>query len=513
MTKMILHNANVVTMDPQNPRASLVAIENGRISFVGSERDGFGFPTGDHRVQHVDCQGNTVVPAFHDAHIHLGGLATFLISVDCSPASAGSIQEIQSLISKQAKRTPPGQWIRARGYHEMNLAERQHPTRYDLDLCAPLHPVKLTHQSGHGSVLNSAGLALLGINEQTRDLPGGVIQRVTGSNIPNGLLLEMENWLSAHIPGVATDDWMKGIGQAKDVLISRGVTSFQDATAANTLSHWRSFLGLVNDVGPKLRATFMLGIGSVSEVPGSGGHFGGKLFPRLGHGKVMVTATSGAIHPELPDLSRVLSESQEHGAPLAIHAVEIESIAAALEAWRDGALSASFFSPHRFEHCPESPDWVIRKLKHLGINVVVNPGFIYYNGDRYLETIPEDRQSDLYPFRSMGQAQLTIAAGSDSPVVPVDPIKSMYSAVFRKTAGGGVLNPLQSVSIAKALNMHTTAAAEVTGVGDILGSLTPGKYADLVVLSSDPWSIKEHEWESLGVVMTILDGEIVWGGF
>jgi hypothetical protein len=475
---MILHNANVVTMDPQNPRASLVAIENGRISFVGSERDGFGFPTGDHRVQHVDCQGNTVVPAFHDAHIHLGGLATFLISVDCSPASAGSIQEIQSLISKQAKRTPPGQWIRARGYHEMNLAERQHPTRYDLDLCAPLHPVKLTHQSGHGSVLNSAGLALLGINEQTRDLPGGVIQRVTGSNIPNGLLLEMENWLSAHIPGVATDDWMKGIGQAKDVLISRGVTSFQDATAANTLSHWRSFLGLVNDVGPKLRATFMLGIGSVSEVPGS-----------------------------------VLSESQEHGAPLAIHAVEIESIAAALEAWRDGALSASFFSPHRFEHCPESPDWVIRKLKHLGINVVVNPGFIYYNGDRYLETIPEDRQSDLYPFRSMGQAQLTIAAGSDSPVVPVDPIKSMYSAVFRKTAGGGVLNPLQSVSIAKALNMHTTAAAEVTGVGDILGSLTPGKYADLVVLSSDPWSIKEHEWESLGVVMTILDGEIVWGGF
>jgi len=510
---MILHNANVVTMDSQNPRATLVAIENGRISFVGGESDGFAFPTRGHRIQYVDCQRGTVVPAFHDAHIHLDGLATFLVSVDCSPASAGSIRGIQSLISERAERTLPGQWIRARGYHEMNLAERRHPTRYDLDRCAPSHPVKLTHQSGHASVLNSAGLALLGIEEGTRDLPGGVIRRVTGSNIPSGLLLEMESWLSAHIPTIAEDDWKRGIGQAKDILVSRGVTSFQDATVTNTLSHWRNFLGFVNDIGPKLRATFMLGLENVNEVAGSGNHFGGQRFPRLGHGKIMITASSGVIHPELSELSRVLSESQVHGVPLAVHAVEVESIAAALEVWREVALSGPFFSPHRFEHCPESPDWIISELKRLGVNVVVNPGFIYYNGDRYLETIPEHSQADLYPFRSMGRAQITIAAGSDSPVVPVDPIKGMYSAVFRKTAGGGVLSPLQSVSIARALNMHTAAAAEVTGVGDILGSLTPGKYADLVVLSSDPWLIEEHDWESLGVVMTILDGEIVWGGF
>ena len=512
MTRMILHNAKVATMDARNPWASLVAIENGRISFVGNENDGFVFPNGNHQIEHIDCNGDTVIPGFHDAHLHLDGMATYVVSVDCSSSKAESIHAIQSLISERVKSTPPGQWIRARGYHEMVLADGRHPTRYDLDLCAPANPVKLTHQSGHGSVLNSFALALIGVDEATRDLPGGMIERMPDSNIPSGVVLEMEDWLFQHIPQISDADWIRGIRYAKDTLVSHGVTSFQDATVTNSFRNWGEFRTSVNDIGPPLRATVMIGKRTGEDTWSGPDDYGGQHFPRLGHTKIMITAGSGTIHPNLTDIAELLQQSHLYGVPLAVHAVEIDAIAAALEVWRSVTLEApqSFFAPHRFEHCPESPAWVIQELRRFGISVVVNPGFIYYNGDRYLDTISGDGLNDLYPFRSMKEADLLIAAGSDSPVIPVDPIKSMYGAVFRKTSGGRLLNPLESISVTSALDMHTIAAAKVTGLENVLGSLTPGKYADMAVLSSDPWVLDQHSWESLVVRTTIINGEIIW---
>ncbi len=509
---MVLYNANVVTMDPTNPRANVVAIENGRIAFVGYASDGFSFPLQGGRVSWVDCQGGTVIPGFHDAHIHLEGMAAAEISVDCSPANVGSIREIQLLIAQKAKGLPPGHWIRCRGYHETNLADYRHPTRYDLDVCAPFNPVKLTHQSGHASVLNSCALELLGIDETMVDMPGTVIERNTDSNIPNGVLLEMEEWLSQHMPSIDNEDRQKGIRSAKDKLLSWGVTSFQDATATNDLSQWDEFTTTVDGIGPPLKGTFMLSTGVDQTKFLSGKNHRGQYFPRLGHTKVMVTATAGSIHPELPDLVGVFQKSHQDGVPLAVHAVELEEVAAVLEALRQagGGKQTDFFAPHRFEHCPESPDWVISGLKELGIGVVVNPGFIYYNGDRYLQTIAEDVLQQLYPFRSMVNAQLTVAAGSDSPVVPADPIKGIYGAVFRKTRSGSFLNPGESLSVTEAMYMYTIGAAKVTGLEHVLGSLMVGKDADLVVLSQDPWSITERAWEHLRVWATIVDGNLLW---
>ena len=509
---MILYNANVATMDPTNPRASLVAIENGRIAFVGTEKDGFAFPRRGHQIRVVDCRGGTVLPGFHDAHIHLDGMASLEMSLDCSSSNAGAIRAIQTLIADRAKNTPPGQWIRGRGYHEMNLVDARHPTRYDLDFCAPDNPVKLTHQSGHASVVNSLALTLLGIDEETLDLPGGVIERNSGSNIPNGVLLEMEDWLSQQVPAISYEDWVKSIRSSKDKLLARGVTSFQDATVTNDLTDWRTFRAIVDSIGPPLRGTFMLGNAVGKDAGAIYNDYSGQHSPRLGHMKVMVTATGGSIYPELPDIVDLFEQSNLLGIPLAVHVVELEAVAAVLEALRRAGIESPrrFFAPHRFEHCPESPDWVIDGLKSLGIAVVVNPGFIYYSGDRYLRTIPEDGLENLYPLRSMENAQLTLAAGSDSPVVPVDPIKSIYGAVFRRTLGGSLLNSTQSVSVTSAIRMHTTGAAKVTGVEDSLGSLMFGKNADLVILSGDPWAIEESDWENLEVRASIINGEMLW---
>ena len=186
---LVLKNANVITMDPARPRARLVAVRDGRVWDVGSddrlkEVRGAGTKT-------IDCQGRTLVPGFNDAHCHIFSLIRKLLSIDLSPAAVSSIADIKAIIARKAGDTPPGQWIQGTDYSEFHLAEKRHPTRWDLDEVAPDHPVVLSHRSLHACVLNSRALALAGITRETPEPPGAMIDRDITDGEPNGLLFEM----------------------------------------------------------------------------------------------------------------------------------------------------------------------------------------------------------------------------------------------------------------------------------------------------------------------------------
>ena len=194
----VLTNARVLTMSPAGPRAEAVAIAGDRIVWVGSSDDAKSFVRSGTRV--VDCAGGTLLPGFHDAHIHLLAYAAALDSVDCSPNKVSSIAELKTAIRIRATNTSEGNWIRATGYDEISLSEARHPTRWDLDDAAPSHPVRLDHRSGHGCVLNSAALALVGIHDSTDEPPGATIVRDLNTGQPSGLLLEMSDYLDDRIP-------------------------------------------------------------------------------------------------------------------------------------------------------------------------------------------------------------------------------------------------------------------------------------------------------------------------
>lgn len=150
---LILHHANVITLDPAVPRAELVAVKGETVSAVGSNDL---IPTLDRPgAELIDCEGKTVVPGFNDAHCHVLAFARSLLSVDCSPFSARSITEIKAKIAERAAKTPAGAWIDCSWYNEFHLSEKRHPTRRDLDEAAPQHPVKLSHFSGHMCVLKA----------------------------------------------------------------------------------------------------------------------------------------------------------------------------------------------------------------------------------------------------------------------------------------------------------------------------------------------------------------------
>ena len=172
---LILNNANVITIDPAQPTAELVAIKGDKLLLVtGKERPE---SVRGAKTKIIDCQGKTVVPGFNDAHCHIFSFIRKLLSIDLSPLSVSSISEIKAAIHHRAQNSPPGTWLTGTDFNEFYLTEKRYPTRWDIDEVAPQHPVVLVHRSLHICVLNSLALSLAGINRETPEPPGGLIDR------------------------------------------------------------------------------------------------------------------------------------------------------------------------------------------------------------------------------------------------------------------------------------------------------------------------------------------------
>ena len=191
---LILKNANVITLDPRQANAELVAIKGDKIWLVAGNEELESARGAKTRI--IDCQGKAVVPGFNDAHCHIFSFIRKLLSLDLSPSSVSSIADIKAAIRHRAQNTPSGRWLTATGYNEFYLAEKRHPNRWDIDEVSPQHPVVLAHRSLHACVLNSLALSLAGITRETPDPVGGLIDRDLDTGEPIGLLLEMLGYIS-----------------------------------------------------------------------------------------------------------------------------------------------------------------------------------------------------------------------------------------------------------------------------------------------------------------------------
>ena len=493
------------------PQTGWVAVKDGVILAVGA-REGPAQFKGPHTLE-IDCQGMALAPGFVDAHCHLMGLASSLVSVDCRPGKARSISQIVEAIRTQAQRTPLGQLVSAFGYDEFYLSEKRHPTRWELDAAAPSHPVRLDHRTGHASVLSSRALDLLNISKETADPVDGVIQRDGASGEPTGVLYEM----GGHIRGLKDyhqheERFLEGMRKANELLLSRGITSVQDASPGNDVQRWHTFRNLKENRLLTPRVTMMIGASHLDSflrmdhAPGSG-----DSSLKLGAVKVMLTLSTGALQPQREELMQIVIASHRRGFQLAFHAVEEEAV----EAVADALIVAQSDLPgpalrHRIEHCSECPPRLLDKLKRSGALVVTQPSFIYHNGERYLSQVDKWVLQYLYPLGLLSEGGITLAAGSDAPVTDPDPLLSLWSAVTRTTSGGSVLALMQAVSVETALRMHSIEAAYASFDEKRTGSIEVGKLADLVLLDKDPTGVEQDEIRDIRVMMTMADGQVVW---
>jgi predicted amidohydrolase YtcJ len=500
---LILKNARVITMDPSCPAAELVAVRGNKILAV-TGKDALGEVRGA-KSKIIDCQGRIVVPGFNDAHCHLLSFLRKLNSLDLSPSAVSSMADIKQAI-RRAEALPPGSWLTATDYNEFYLAEKRHPNRRDLDEAAPHHPVVLFHRSLHACVLNSLALSLASINRETPEPPGALIDRELDTGEPSGLLLEMVGYIMERVvPPLSDDELAKGIALASEHYLSMGITSLQEASATNDLARWQLFKKFTEGGQLKSRLFMMFGIDALRQLQEMG--FGaGDSHLRLGGVKLMLNEAT-----KMPELNETAFTAHQAGFQLAIHCIEpgaVEAAISALEYINNQVPIAG--RRHRLEHCSECPPPLLERLSRLKAMVVTQPPFVYYSGERYRATIPPDQLRWLYRIRSFLDGGLVVAASSDSPVVPDNPLVGIYAAVTRRAESGEYLLPEEGISAEQALAMYTTNAAYASFEEDIKGSITPGKLADMVVLSDDPLKSPPEQIKDIRVEMTILDGKIVW---
>jgi len=498
-------------MNPKQPAAELVAIKGNRIMLV-TDNGMLGQVAGA-KTKIIDCEGKTAVPGFNDAHCHIFSFLRQLLSIDLSPKSVSSIADIKAAIRRQAQNTTPGRWISGTGYNEFYLAEKRCPSRWDIDEVAPNYPVVLAHRSLHACTLNSRALSLAGITRETEDPPGALIDRAPATGEPTGILFEMLGYIREKVmPPLSEAELNEGIALANQHYLAYGITSLQEATIGNNLGRWQTFRRFKNAGKLKSRLYLMLGFDALSQfqesalAPGSGDS---QL--RLGGVKIMVKETTGQLEPSQPELNQQSLSAHLAGFQLAIHAIEPTTVEAAITAleYVNSHLPQEG-RRHRIEHCSVCPPPLLERLRKLKAVIVTQPPFLFYSGERYLTTVPANQQPWLYRIKSMLDSGLVVAASSDSPVVPDNPLVGIYAAITRKAESGQSILSEERISVEQALAMYTVNAAYASFEEKIKGSIAPGKLADIVVLSNDPINSPPEQIKNIRVEMTIIDGKIAW---
>jgi hypothetical protein len=506
---LVLRNANVITLEPRRPSVRTIYIQGGRILKVSSKDISCDQAGPGTRV--IDCAGKTVIPAFHDAHCHIPAYAESLLNIDVGPDSVRSIKDIVVRVKEAALGLPAGSWIRCASYNEFYLAEKRHPTRHDLDRATTGHPVKLTHRSGHAHVLNSLALKLAGIDRESEEPPGGMIERDPEAGHPNGLLYGMGNYLAQRIAPAGDNELDAAMTRAGRVLLSLGITMAQDASPGNGMARWNRFIEWNRKGLFAPRVVMMFGAAELDSLQGRQPFYDKATGLGSGAVKIMIDEVRGSLNPPQEELHRLAADIHRRGLQAALHTVEettVEAAALALEyALREAPLKGH---RHRLEHCSVCAPDMARRLARMGAGVVTNPAFIYYSGERYLSEVAPHQLKSLYAINTMLKAGVRVAAGSDAPVANPDPLKGIYAAVTRHAETGQAVTPGEAISATNALKLYTLNAAYSCFREKQTGSIAKGKWADLAVLNGDPLQVNPEELKYLKVEMTVLDGEVVY---
>ena len=528
---LIVINGRVETMDAANGVVQAVGIRDGRIAALGTNDE---VSVGKHsRTTVIDARGKTVLPGFIEPHNHMVGYSTNLLEVDVRTPPNRNIGDIVDRLRERAARTPPGDWVRGRGYDDTGLQDMRHPTRHDLDAASAEHPIAIVHNSGHMLAANSAALEMAGIHDETPDPPGGRIGRLPGSAEPDGMLYETAQALVHQLlPAYTEEDVRTGFVRAQDEYLRRGITTIHDASVGNArgvdiLGTYRrarqeGFLKFRVNMFMQWeflkRSDFTLKSGDGDEwvrVAGckivSDGSIQG-ITAALREPYHCDPDEQGWLIYEQEELNEMVMTLHRRGYQIATHANGDAAIDAVLKAY-ENALRAIPKSDHRFriEHCQVCLPEHISKMRDLGVIPNFFPNHVYYFGDRHRERfLGPERATNLDPIGSAVQAGIKPLLHSDCPVTPVNPLFCIQNTIDRVTSSGRVLTEAERVPAREAISMMTVNAAYGAFEENVKGSLELGKLGDLVVLDHDPFRESAHELGQIESAATVVGGQVMY---
>jgi predicted amidohydrolase YtcJ len=530
---LILYNGKIVTVDDAFSIREAIVIKDGRIAAVGGN---------DLRNRYmgariIDLRGRTVIPGFHDTHIHLGGHSRRYIDLN----DTTSLAQLKQQVSEKAKELGPGEWITGNGWDEYHFQEERKPLREDLDAAAPNNPVVLTRAGGHSSVGNSKALQLAGINKATPDPDKGLIERDARGEL-NGIIRERNDLYTRLVPRDKPADVRDSLFQNVHDQLKLGITSVIEAGASvdpNVVGSYAEWELLYQQHGAELpRASIQIGypspagraqdgaaklkefgkktgdgnerlrVGSIGEMAADGGFTGPTAWSLVDYKGQPGFRGRAFFTPE--EIHANIEAGHQLGWQFGIHAIGDAAIVMTVDAL-DKVLAKYPRNDHRHYLCHFTvlpPERTMQLMVKDKILIAQQPNFTYNLEGRYAETLEGRRLATNNALATPIKHGIFMAFGSDN--LPIGPLTGLYAAVTRKGESGKVWGPEEAVSMKDAIRMYTRNGAFLTREEKIKGTLEAGKLADMVVLPQDLLTVSPEKLLTTKVDMTIVGGRILY---
>ena len=526
---LVLLNGKIVTVDSQESVQEALAVKFGRILAVGDSDDIK--PSIGPDTEVIDLAGRTLIPGLIDSHCHMMMVgANRLLTEDLSEeAGIGSIKDIQDALRLRAERTPKGDWVTGFQEDDSKLAEKRHPTRWELDAASKDHPVIISTVGGHFSMANSKAFEMAGVTKDTPDPVGGKFDRDPETGEKTGGLHEqaIQMIMTGAPVGPTREQSYEGAKQILKECAALGLTMVYDTVHQPQI---RAVLDLKNNGELPIRMRMDAAIDLFPELHKLGIYRGlGDDWARLCGLKFFfdgaISARTAAVtepYLDKPDFYGVMATTREiatetimnaymEGYRISAHANGDQAIAMFLDIMEEAQAKYPREDPrNRDIHCSVINPDLAGRIKNLGILPTIFGPYVYYHGDKLIPAFGEKRLEWMFAARTFLDLDVMISAHSDHPCAPYPPLMALHGLVNRTSKAGKPIGQSQKISVMEALKLYTINAAYHSFDEDKLGSLEPGKLADMVILDADLLSIPTEEIIDIPVDMTLIDGEVVY---
>ena len=539
---LVLRGGKVATVDPDFGNVSAIAVNGYKITAVGSNDEIAAYIGPETSV--IELNGRFAMPGFIEGHGHYMGLGRAKQILDLR--NVENWDEIVTMVSGAVDKAQPGEWIFGRGWHQDKWdsvpddAVDGVPRNDSLNAVSPDNPVALGHASGHAAFYNDAALEAAGIDNDTPDPPGGTIVR-TPDGRATGLMRETAQRLLSEAIGIyqgrLTPEEMEQIDRervmlAADEALRHGVTSFQDAgTSFEGIEFFkkleeegnlpvrlyvmvrRETNELMDEALPQYRmlpeGNDFLTVRSIKrQIDGALGAHGAWLLEPYEDLK----ETDGLVLETAEDIERTAEIAVKHGFQVNTHAIGDRGVREVLDlyerAWETMGVEGNDLR-WRIEHAQHIDPADVPRFGQLGVVAAVQAIHGTSDGPWIPTRLGDERaQATSQPWRHLFETGALVTNGTDVPVEPIDAIASYYASVSRMMVNGERFYPEYAMTREEALQTYTINNAIAAFEEDIKGSLTPGKYADIVVLSQDLLTVEEARIPDTTVDITIVGGEV-----
>jgi predicted amidohydrolase YtcJ len=525
---LVVLNANVYTVDERLPKAEAFAVKAGRFVAVGRTADVK--PLAGKGTQTFDANRMTIVPGFIDCHNHAGG-DTLLFDVLVGNPFEVEFVTIASIVDKlraKAQKTPAGTWVDGYFFDDTKVKDARQLNVHDLDQVSKEHPVAVHHRGGHTSFYNSKALEMAGVTKSTPNAFGGTFDKDSNGEL-NGRVTDRARTVFNKIgtrPAFTAEQKMQrdreGLAHISKQFVRYGLTSVHhEGGNLSALQQVRAHGDLLHRVsyessGKELEAMIAAGIatgfgdewirlGATSEhtVDGS---FSERTMA-LSRPYIDISPPyTGNLTDTQEDLDAWIERVHRAGIQVNCHAngdVAIDMVLTAFERAQKKVPRAD--ARPKITHCSLINADLVRRLKATGTVPAMFTTYAYYNSDKF-HFYGEDLMQRMMAYRTLLDAGVPAAAGSDFSPGPFAPLMGMQGMVTRTGWNGETWGANQRISVDEALRVNTLNGAYASREETIKGSITPGKLADFVVLADDPHTVAQEKIKDIQIVRTVVGG-------